>query len=320
MVSHSIEALQNQFGKRLLVDEPLARYTTARVGGPADALLVAENADELAEFSVAVWEQELPLIVLGAGSNVLISESGIRGVVILNRARRVKFDERSDPPTVWAESGANFSSVARQAAERGLSGLEWASGIPGTVGGAVVGNAGAHGSDMAHNLLMAEILHRKKLTGMDRYINLLKEKWAAEQLGYEYRSSIIKRQTIQAIVLVALLKLVRSTAGVVQERMEALNEYRRKTQPPGANLGSMFKNPAGDYAGRLIDAAGLKGAEIGDAVISPQHANFFVNRGCATASDVYRLITLARKTVLEKFGENLQLEIELLGDWSEVED
>jgi len=315
MASLSVDALQIQFGERLLVDEPLARYTTARIGGPADALLVAENAEELADFTVAVWEQELPLIVLGAGSNVLISDVGIRGVVILNRARRVNFDENSNPPTVWAESGANFSSVARQASERGLTGLEWAAGIPGSVGGAVVGNAGAHGSDMAHNLLLAEILHRKKITGMDRYIDLLKEDWSVEQMAYEYRSSIIKRQAFQAVVLVALLKLAHSTPEAVQARMDAFSDYRHKTQPPGATLGSMFKNPSGDYAGRLIDAAGLKGTVIGDAMISPRHANFFVNRGSAMGTDIYQLIELARETVFEKFRVRLQLEIELLGEW-----
>jgi UDP-N-acetylmuramate dehydrogenase len=315
MENYSVEALHTLFGERLLVNEPLARYTTARIGGPADAMLVAENTEELAKFTVAVWEREWPLVLLGAGSNVLISDAGIRGIVILNRARRVNFDEHSVPPTVWAESGANFSLVARQAAERGLSGLEWASGIPGTVGGAVVGNAGAHGSDIAHNLLMAEILHRKKITGMDRYIELLKEKWSVEQMAYEYRSSIIKRQVVQAVVLVALLRLEHSTPDAVQARMEAYSDYRHKSQPPGATLGSMFKNPTGEYAGRLIDSAGLKGTVIGDAMISPRHANFFVNRGRAAASDIYHLIELARNTVLEKYGVRLQLEIELLGEW-----
>ncbi|MCC6956090.1 MAG: UDP-N-acetylmuramate dehydrogenase, partial [Anaerolineales bacterium] len=194
----------------------------------------------------------------------------------------------------------------------GYGGLEWAAGIPGTIGGAVVGNAGAHGSDTASTLQMAEILHRMGKSGNGGYI---RENWLVEKLEYTYRASILKKYPGQAVVLSALFRLARSTKADVQSKLDELVEYRRRTQPPGASTGSMFKNPAGDYAGRLIEAAGLKGYRIGNVQISPLHANFFINLGDGTASDVYGLILHTREKVAQQFGVQLELEVELLGDW-----
>ena len=291
-----------------LEDAPLARYTAARVGGPADWLLEVHSVNELVEAACQLWKHGIPFVVLGGGSNVLVSDAGVRKVVVLNRARQVRIDEDQDPPVVRAESGANFGLVARQAAQRGLAGLEWAAGIPGTLGGAVVGNAGAHGGDVAGCLAVADILQQKGQ-------QCQRVSWAVEQFSYRYRSSLLKRSPGEAVVLNAELRLSRSTPEAVQARLDELVDYRRRTQPPGASMGSMFKNPPGDYAGRLIEAAGLKGARLGDAEISPLHANFFINRGHASASDIHNLIQLARRTVNERFGVELELEIELLGDW-----
>jgi UDP-N-acetylmuramate dehydrogenase len=287
---------------------PLARYTAARVGGPADWLVEVNSAADLASVAARFWELERPFIVLGGGSNVLVSDAGVREVVVINRARQVRIDQGTEPPTVWAESGANFGLVARLAAQRGLSGLEWAAGIPGTVGGAVFGNAGAHGGDMSGSLIVAVILHQ---TG--QFVE--QESWPVERLAYEYRSSLLKRGQGKSLVLSAVLRLEHSTPGAVQARLDELVSFRRRTQPPGASMGSMFKNPPGDYAGRLIEAAGLKGARVGDAEISNQHANFFINRGRATAGEVYELIRMARDTVAEEFGVQLELEVELIGEW-----
>jgi UDP-N-acetylmuramate dehydrogenase len=157
MISATMETLRQKFGQRLLANEPLARLTSARLGGAADFLLTAETASELAEMAGFLWQHDIPFLVLGGGSNMLVSDAGVREVVILNHARQVRFDDRGDTPTVLVESGVNFGALARKACARGLSGLEWAIGIPGTVGGAVVGNAGAHGGDMAGNLILAEI-------------------------------------------------------------------------------------------------------------------------------------------------------------------
>lgn len=323
--------LKAAFGTRLRENESLKRYTSARVGGPADVLLEAHTTEELAEMAFYLWQRGLPFIVLGGGSNTLVSDAGVRGVVLLNQARQIRFDEEGDPPTVWAETGANFGLLARQAATRGLSSLEWATGIPGTVGGAIIGNAGAHGKDMSSNLMVAEILHLNPLmrtsedtTARANYLagagstpEFFKETWPVEQFDYQYRDSILKQKTLQAVVLVALLKLEKSTPQAVQAKMDEYAELRRRTQPPGASMGSMFKNPPGDYAGRLIEAVGLKGKRIGDAQISAQHANFFINCGKATADDIYALIRLAHRKVAEKTGVNLELEIELVGEWDE---
>ena len=308
----ALQALGEKYGARLERAVPLARYTTARVGGPAEALLEAQTLDELVELVSLCWREAFPYTLLGDGSNILVSDAGVRGLVVINRARQVRFDEQSDPPMLWAESGANFGVMARQAAQRGLAGLEWAAGIPGTLGGAVVGNASAHGGELAQELRLAEILHRMD-TG--RVSEPQREEWPVEKLEFTYRSSFLKRNPGRFVVLAGLLQLQRGDPQVIREKMDELVAFRRRTQPPGASTGSMFKNPPGDYAGRLIEAAGLKGVRVGDAQISPLHANFFINQGNATASDFYTLIQQARRTVADKFAVQLDLEIELIGEW-----
>ena len=304
------EALQAAYGECLQRQVLLARYTASRVGGPADALIIVETVEELAETVGRLWSLEVPFVILGGGSNVLVSDTGIRKLVIINRVRQVVFDQVSEPPSVWAGSGTNFGLLARQAASRGLTGLEWAAGIPGTVGGALFGNAGAHGSDVAGCLLMAEILHQE----------LGRVNWSVDQFEYSYRSSKLKKESVESVVLSAQFRLKSSTPESAQAKIDEFSAYRRRTQPPGASMGSMFKNPPGDYAGRLIESAGLKGKRIGDAEISDLHANFFVNRGEASAADIYALIQQARSAVVEKFSVELELEIELIGDGFEADE
>ncbi len=303
--SFPLDELRTLFGEHLQENVPLAHYTTARVGGLVSALIPVHTADELGEAAQRLWAKGMDFTVLGGGSNVLISDRGFQGIVLLNRSRNTRVESRQEPPTVWAESGANLSALARQVALWGFSGLEWASTIPGTVGGAVYGNAGAFDGDIARILQSVDLLHR----------SLGRVTWTAKEMAYEYRSSSLKRELIPAVILAARFHLRASTAEAVKATMEAHQAKRRDTQPPGATLGSMFKNPDGDYAGRLIDAAGLKGYQVGNAGISRQHANFFVNYGSARASDILALIVAARKAVREKFGISLILEIELLGDW-----
>jgi UDP-N-acetylmuramate dehydrogenase len=274
-----------------------------------EALLIAHSAVDLEKISSTLWKLATAFRVVGSGSNVLVSDAGIRKLVVINRAHTVKIDSQHNPPSVWAESGANLGSLARQAALRGLGGLEWAANIPGSIGGAVYGNAGAHDADMRSNLILAEILHRTE--GI--------QSWPVDRLEYQYRSSILKRNPGQAVILAARLRLTCSSKDEVQTRMETYNAQRRRTQPPGASLGSMFRNPPGDYAGRLIEAAGMKGVHIGGAEISPIHANFFVNKEQAKADDIRKLILLAQENVQQKFGIKLELEIELVGDWPPTE-
>lgn len=313
MSSHGLDEAQRRaveaaFGERLRQDEPLARYTSARIGGPADYLLPVRSAHQLAEAAERLWGWEVQFIVIGGGSNVLVSDLGIRGVVILNQAREIGIDEQ-DPPSVWAESGASFGGLARRCADRGLSGLEWAATVPGTVGGAVVNNSGAHGSDTAGCLKVAEILQHSGR----------RESWAPKRLDYDYRDSWLKRHPGQAVVLSASFHVENSTREAVQYSMEKFADHRRLTQPTGASWGSMFKNPEDDFAGRLIEAAGLKGLRKGGAEVSQQHANFFVNRGGATAQDAWELLQTVRRRVAEHSGIELELEIEPIGDWPELE-
>jgi len=305
-----VDQLRAFFGERLKRDVNLGRFTSSRLGGPADYLISSRDARQLADDGAFLWEQDIPTFILGAGSNILISDAGIRQVVMLNRAKAVKFQEHTEHgPMVRAESGASLGLLARRAVSRGWSGLEWAAGIPGTVGGAVVGNAGAHGGNMAGNLILAEILHRKEHI-------VRRVEWAAKDFAFDYRSSRIKGSSDDYLVLRADLGLSSSSPKAVRAKMQEFGEHRKQTQPPGASVGSMFKNPPGDYAGRLIEQAGLKGYRIGDAEISEVHANFFLNRGEASAADVRELIRTARERVAEQFGVRLELEILLIGDWN----
>ncbi len=311
-----IQNLRDEFGERVQVNVSLKRFTAARIGGNADVMITVESSEELAKIAQFLWKSDLPFIVLGSGSNVLISEAGVRQVVILNRAKKIIFNPQSRQPTVWAESGANFGALARQAAAHGLSGLEWAAGIPGTLGGAIYGNAGAHGSDINHTLVVAKILHHMDMKE-DQPADPIQEDWPAERFEFGYRSSSLKSKPGQAVILSGKLKLKQSTPEAVAAKMDEFTALRRTSQPSGASLGSIFKNPEGDYAGRLIEEAGLKGKKIGDVEISLRHANFFINEDSASADDYAELIRLVQKQVHKKFGVSLELEIELLGEWDE---
>jgi UDP-N-acetylmuramate dehydrogenase len=300
---HPIDVLYAKLGDKVKENVSLAPYTSARIGGPADIFITAESADELARTIKLLQKHEIDYLLLGGGSNVLVSDRGVRGVVVLNRAKGVRF-HGGDQPSVTAESGVIFSNLANRCAAKGLSRLEWAATVPGTIGGAVYGNAGAFGGDMAGNLIWAEFLTE---TG--------REKFTAAQMGYGYRTSILKRGELDGIVLSAELKLENSTKEAVTATIEQFSAHRKATQPPGASMGSMFKNPNGDYAGKLIETAGLKGSRIGNAQISPVHGNFFINHGATRAEDIRALIELVMKTVKEKHGVELELEVELVGEW-----
>ena len=299
-----VDVLAAKFSDKVKENIPLAPYTSARIGGPADVLITASSADELSEIISLLWKADADYFILGGGSNVLISDMGIRGITVLNRAKAVRFENKSQPKA-WAESGVVISNLANRCASKGLSGLEWAATVPGTIGGAVYGNAGAFGGDMAGNLTWAELLTEAG-----------REKWPVEKMGYGYRTSILKRRELKAIVLSAELTLKNATKEEVPVKIERFSKRRKTTQPPGASMGSMFKNPPGDFAGRLIEAADLKGTRIGNAEISPLHGNFFINHGKTNAGDIRALIELVRKTVKEQFGIELELEIELIGEWT----
>jgi UDP-N-acetylmuramate dehydrogenase len=305
-----VDSLTTQLSDRLRRNEPLSGHTTARLGGPADLWLPVTSLAELVEVVSLARRHQVPFLILGGGANLLISDAGIRGLVLENRADQVQFpphESGADQVTILVESGVVLPSLARRCARRGLSGLEWVVGVPGTAGGAIANNAGAYGSDMANTLVQAELLSPAG-----------ERVWQpVSWFNYSYRTSRLKAQKQGWVVLQAELRLSVAQPGEVEARMNRFNEQRKSSQPPGATMGSMFKNPPGDYAGRLIEAAGLKGYEVGQAQISPVHANFFKNLGKATATEMMALIKLAQTTVATRFGVTLELEIEVLGEFPE---
>jgi len=292
-------------------NEPMSKHTTSRLGGPADMLIEARSSEELIGLAQRAEEMGLPWLVVGGGANVLVSDAGIRGLVILNRAKEMKWMVRDTSARVEVDSGVGLVTLARECIERGLAGFEWAISVPGTVGGAVVGNAGAHGSDMAACVNMVKVLRRDGAL----------EYWTPRQMQFAYRRSALKQYAPKdrPMVISASIDLRRDHRANLEKRAAEFVAKRKASQPPGATIGSMFKNPTGDYAGRLIEACGLKGRQIGGAMISPMHANFFVNANAeAKAADFKALIDLAHDEVMRQFGVDLELEVELVGEWGEA--
>jgi UDP-N-acetylmuramate dehydrogenase len=299
--------LKAVLGDRLLHNEPLARYTAARLGGPAEYLYIAKDSlEELVEAVTTAWTEGIPVRVLGGGANVLVSDSGVRGLIVINHVSEVTFGDWHHQRNVSATSGTGLIQVAHKCQSRGLSGLEWAASVPGTVGGAIVNNAGAHGGDIAGILADVVVLEA------DNYPQL----YNVKDLEYGYRYSRLKaRADRRFVILLATFTLSSGDPAQIATRMRDYVDHRKQTQPPGASLGSIFKNPPGDYAGRLIEAAGLKGYQIGGAQVSSVHANFFINTGSAAAGDYYALIRQVRHTVQDKMGVNLEAEIEIIGEF-----
>jgi len=303
-VEKSLASLQAALGRRARVDERLAPHTTFRVGGPADLFVGAKTIPELVEFVRLAREHGIPFFILGNGSNILMLDGGIRGLVIENHCDYFSLNvTNSDTAILTAESGASLPGLANRLARQGWSGLEWAIGVPGTIGGAVAGNAGAHGSSIGDNLLGVTILDAEGAT----------QRLPKTECAFDYRTSRFKRNKSE-IVLSAEFAMRRDRPDACIARMNDYTEHRRRTQPTDPSVGSMFKNPSGDYAGRLIEQAGLKGARVGNVEVSRVHANFFVNLGGATASDVMALVEIVRSKVLDKFGIKLELEIEIAGE------
>ncbi len=302
-------AMTSPFKQNVQVNQPLARYTAARLGGNADYLFIARDTEwlEIVEVLNTAWKHNIPVTIIGGGANILISDKGIRGLTIINRVSELDHGNWENSSNVSATAGTNLIRLTRYCQEHGYKGMEWAIGVPGTVGGAVVNNAGAHGADMSDSLFHAVVYEHGR--GAQLY--------TVEELNYAYRSSVLKfRDNKRFMVLLATFKLEQDDPTMIQERMDEFNAYRKRTQPPGASLGSIFKNPDGDYAGRLIESVGLKGHQIGDVQVSHVHANFLVTLSeVASATQYYELIRHVQKTVYEQTGIELELEIQVLGEW-----
>jgi UDP-N-acetylmuramate dehydrogenase len=288
----------------------LASYTSLRVGGAADWFIQARSGQDVAEGLRWARERELPVRVMGGGSNLLVAEAGVEGLVIRCGHAAHRVENGSDGTRLVAEAGANFANLARRLAKQGYGGLEWAANVPGTVGGATVNNAGAFGGDTASCLVAATIVDAE---GRRQTLD-------ADQLGYAYRTSVLKRRelgdvAVDCVELRLEDKLPAEADGLVKE----FNAQRMRTQPRVSSAGSVFANPDGTYSGKLIDEAGLKGTRVGGAQISEQHANFIVNPSGATARDVYALMRQTQHVVFDRTGIWLKPEIELLGRWTDEE-
>ena len=286
----------------ILVAEPMKNHTTFRIGGPADALALPKTPEEVAEVVRFCHEHAQPYYVLGNGSNLLVSDEGYRGIVL--QLYRNFNDIQVNGEMITVQSGAMLAAVARTAYQNGLTGLEFASGIPGTIGGAVVMNAGAYGGEMKHVLREVTVLTKE---GEVLAI-------PAKDLELGYRTSVIPKNGW--IVLGAVLQLKKGDPEQILARMEELKEQRITKQPldlPSA--GSTFKRPEGYFAGKLIMDAGLRGFTVGGAQVSEKHCGFVVNRGNATAADVWELICEVKRRVKEMTGVELEPEVKLLGDF-----
>ena len=284
----------------VVTEEPMSRHTTFRIGGPADYFVTPHTKEEIRQVIRLCKEEEIPFAVLGNGSNLLVGDKGFRGVII--QLFKNFSDIIIEEETIYAQSGALLVRLANQAAEQGLTGLEFASGIPGTLGGAVVMNAGAYGGEMKDVILWSDVL-----TEDGEFLRL-----SGEELELGYRTSVIQKK--HYFVLGAALRLKKGDQNEIRSVMKELKEKRVSKQPveyPSA--GSTFKRPEGYFAGKLIDDAGLRGFQVGGAQVSEKHCGFVINRNQATAADVEELCHQVAEKVKEQSDVDLEMEIKRLG-------
>jgi len=298
-----IAELRRALGPAARPDEALWRHTSLRVGGPADLYYVARTAQQFIDAVDRAVDLGVPWRAIGSASNLLIADDGIEGLVVRAAAVDVQQTEDGGAVLARADAGCMLAALGKQMAIRGLAGLEWAVNVPGTVGASVVNNSGAFGSCVAEHLIRARI-HLPG--GADGEIE-------AQDLDLRYRSSLLKRGDMHGIVLDATYRLTPADPAGLRARIAEIQRTRRASQPTGYSVGSVFANPDGDSAGRLIEAAGLKGSRVGSAEVSMLHANFIVNQGGARAQDVLQLIRHVQTVVWQRWGVWLRPEVQLAG-------
>jgi UDP-N-acetylmuramate dehydrogenase len=300
------DALRERFGERARFDEPLAPITWWKIGGPADALLDVETTDELAFVLRRVFKRRLPMFVLGSGSNLLVGDGGIRGVVLRLEGEFARLDVRAEDGAVVVEAGgsASLPALCTKVASLGGVGVDGLAGIPATVGGSIRMNAG---TDREIGEFAREVVVQTPARPEPHPIDV----------AWRYRQTTIPRD---AIVARTTLRFERGDPAAVRERLQSRLVRRKATQPVAIpNSGSCFRNPDGDFAGRLIEAVGAKGWREGGAEVSGLHANFIVNTGGASARDVATLLARVRRAVEERFGVDLHLEVHLVGEFTDTE-
>ena len=296
------KALVRIGGDAIQLDCPMDRYTTFRIGGKVDALYFISQLSELQKTLSYLTKEHIPYLVVGRGSNLLVKDGGFKGVVIIMEGELASVEENGkEQPILMAGAGLGLAQLLNHCTRRGLGGLEFLAGIPGTVGGAVTMNAGAFGKDMGSVVQQIQVVTREgELAERNR-----------SELNFSYRKLSLPKGTV---IVRAKFRLVDENSEVVAKRVKDYLAKRKATQPmeyPSA--GSVFKNPPNNYAGRLIEEAGLKGKRVGGAMISPKHANYIVNTGGASADDVLALMELAKKKVREQTGIELESEIRIVG-------
>ncbi|MCR4807389.1 MAG: UDP-N-acetylmuramate dehydrogenase [Lachnospiraceae bacterium] len=302
MKQSTIRALKDILSEGdLLVDEKMSAHTSFRVGGPADAFITPRNDEQIVECIKVLRNEKEKYFIMGNGTNLLVSDDGYRGCVIQlykNYGEVSIFGNN-----ITAKAGAPLMRICNDAAKHGLSGLEFACGIPGTLGGAVTMNAGAYGAEMVKVVRIVRVLDLKYM---------MKSEYAASEMNFSYRHSLVKEEPL--IVLEVEMELMKGDENIIRKRMDELKEQRALKQPIDVPCaGSTFKRPEGHYAGKLIEDAGLKGRILGGAQISDKHAGFIINTGNASAKDILKLMIDTQKTVYEKFHVKLEPEICFLG-------
>lgn len=292
--------------EKIYVNEPMSKHTSFKIGGPAEYLIKIDSVEELKSILKLSKEKDIPLTIIGNGSNILVSDDGIKGIVLKIEIKKFKIDQISDNNVeekvkITVGSGNKLGEVAQKLAKQEIAGFEFAAGIPGTIGGAIRMNAGAHGSEMKDIV--------RTITFIDRDGNI--HKIENSQAEFEYRNSIFAHEDY--IILEVEMQLEKGSKEEIQSKMQEYSNYRKEKQPieyPSA--GSTFKRGTDFITAKLIDECGLKGYQIGGAQISEKHAGFIINKGNATAKDVIKLMEYTKEQVYEKFGKVIEPEIEIL--------
>ena len=299
MIETVMNEINNKTASLCLMNESLKKHTTYGIGGPADLMIFPKSKQDLIKVIEIINENKIQLTILGSGSNVLVSDNGIRGAVISlkNSLKQVEVDDN----ILYAECGTMLGKIVKHAVKNNLIGLENLNGVPGTLGGALIMNAGAWGGEISENLIHVEVINSKSEI----------QKIQKKDLNFSYRQSSFNKDDI---LLSAKFNLKKADKDIIKENFIEAQSGRKKSQPLNKrSAGSLFKNPKNNSAGKLLDEAGLKGFSIGDAKISEKHANFFINDGDATSKDMLMLIKKAHKEVKDKFNVNLSLEVKLMG-------
>ncbi len=299
MIETVMNEINNKTASLCFMNESLKKHTTYGIGGPADLMIFPKSKQDLIKVIEIINENKIQLTILGSGSNVLVSDNGIRGAVISlkNSLKQIEVDDN----ILYAECGTMLGKIVKHAVKNNLIGLENLNGVPGTLGGALIMNAGAWGGEISENLIHVEVINSKS-----EIQNIQKK-----DLNFSYRQSSFNKDDI---LLSAKFNLKKADKDIIKENFIEAQSGRKKSQPLNKrSAGSLFKNPKNNSAGKLLDEAGLKGFSIGDAKISEKHANFFINDGDATSKDMLMLIKKAHKEVKDKFNVNLSLEVKLMG-------